>query len=136
MFDIFFFIILASKNLHQPHAADEISLVQELLKFVMKNAWSETREILKFNLEIVQTMLSVWKNVITVPTNLLLDMITRTQRNDSDANECGIVFLGMILSNDLVPWTDFNKVLYINAILTNIDKNMHKLAIYKQKNTR
>ncbi|XP_055842749.1 DNA-dependent protein kinase catalytic subunit-like [Episyrphus balteatus] len=123
----------SSKNLHQPHAADEVSLVQELLKFVMKNAWSETREILKFNLEIVQTMLSVWKDVITVPTNLLLDMITRTQRNDSDANECGIVFLGMILSNDLVPWTDFNKVLYINAILTNIDNlkpNVYQPAAY------
>lgn len=87
------------------------------------------REILKFNLEIIQTMLSVWKNTIAVPTNLLLDMITKSQRNDSEANEPGIVFLGMILSNDLIPWTDFNKVLYINAMLTN-SENL-KTSIYQ-----
>ncbi|XP_055921547.1 DNA-dependent protein kinase catalytic subunit-like isoform X2 [Eupeodes corollae] len=111
----------SSKGFHLPQASDELSLVQELLKFVMKNAWSETREILKFNLEIVQTMLSMWKGIIVVPSNLLLDMITRSQRNDSDSNECGIVFLGMILSNELIPWTELTKVLYINAILTNIE---------------
>ncbi|XP_055377945.1 DNA-dependent protein kinase catalytic subunit-like [Condylostylus longicornis] len=117
------------KELYKPTTIEEIRLSSSLLQFLMKNTWNESKHIFKYNLELVQTMISLWKNDLEIPHRFLLDMIQVSERRDSKENELGLVLSGVILANNLVPWIERTKKIFIQKVFSNLDNDYS--AIYQ-----
>lgn len=108
--------ILAVRKFYTPTSAEEISLASDLLKFLIKNLENCEQLIFEFNIELIRSVVTVWKDIIHVPSRLLLDMCST---GSSYKNKYGLNLLGIILSNELIPWTDAILSDYLHCLLKN-----------------
>ncbi|EAT40123.1 AAEL008123-PA [Aedes aegypti] len=114
---------------YQPASVDEISLASGLVKFVMRNCYHARREVFRLNLELVKRLIEQWKAVISVPVQLLYDMIGPTQDPESMQNIGGLQLNAIVMANGLVPWTETSKFDFIRAIFRCLDSE--KAAVYR-----
>lgn len=108
--------ILAVRKFYTPTTSEDISLASDLLKFLIKNVVNCEQLIFEFNVELIRSVVTVWKDIIHVPSRILLDMC-------SNKNKHGVNLLGIILSNELIPWTDATLSDYLNCLLKNTLKS-------------
>ncbi|XP_055545143.1 DNA-dependent protein kinase catalytic subunit-like isoform X2 [Wyeomyia smithii] len=122
-------LILEWSDVYEPSSLDEISLASGLVKFLMRNCFHTRREVFRLNLELVKHLMERWKSVVSVPVQLLYDMIGPTQDPESMQNLCGLQLNAIVMANGLVPWTDTLKFDFVRAIFRCLDSE--KTAVYR-----
>ncbi|XP_067044034.1 DNA-dependent protein kinase catalytic subunit-like isoform X2 [Acropora muricata] len=75
-------------------------LTSKLLEFVMTRAQHRNRSVFKNNLEIIKTMVEIWKSRLEVPSKVIVDNISNPDPTKKD-NAVGIQLLGIIAANGL-----------------------------------
>lgn len=119
-------MIISWSEIYRPSTYDEINLSSAVLKFLMKNAFHDEREIFKFNLELIKNVVELWKDIINIPIQLLYDSLTVRIEKE---RICGIQLNAIVLANGLVPWTDVTKVKFLSAIFNCL--NSEESLIYR-----
>ncbi|XP_058447904.1 DNA-dependent protein kinase catalytic subunit-like isoform X2 [Malaya genurostris] len=122
-------LILEWSEVYQPKSLDEIALASSLVKFVMRNCFHVRKEVFRLNLELTKNLIEQWKGVISIPVQLLYDMIGPAQDPESQQNLCGLQLNAVVLANGLVPWTETSKFDFIRAIFRCLDSE--KTAVYR-----
>lgn len=110
-------MVLSWSEIYKPQP-NENHLASDVIRFLMKNAYHEEKNIFKVNLEIIQNLVEVWKDIIYLPAQMLRDMISVSDRTDTQENICGIQLNAIVLANGLVPWTELTRVDFIRSIFT------------------
>ncbi|XP_068717854.1 DNA-dependent protein kinase catalytic subunit-like isoform X1 [Montipora capricornis] len=77
-------------------------LTNKLLEFMMSRTQHRNRSIFKNNLEIIKSMVEVWKSRLEVPTKMIFDNLSNPDPTKKD-NAAGIQLLGIIAANGLSP---------------------------------
>lgn len=119
-------MLISWSDIYRPSTYEEINLASSVLKFLMKNAFHEDREIFKLNLELIKNVVELWKDIINIPIQFLYDSLT--VRFDKE-RICGIQLNAIVLANGLVPWTDVTKVQFLSAIFNCL--NSEESLIYR-----
>ncbi|XP_065079037.1 DNA-dependent protein kinase catalytic subunit-like isoform X2 [Ochlerotatus camptorhynchus] len=122
-------LVLEWSDVYQPTSIDEISLASGVVKFVMRNCFHARREVFRLNLELVKSLVEQWKTVISVPVQLLYDMIGPTQDPESMQNIGGLQLNAIVMANGVVPWTETSKFDFIRAIFRCLDSE--KAVVYR-----
>ncbi|EDS29046.1 conserved hypothetical protein [Culex quinquefasciatus] len=122
-------LILEWSDAFQPSSCDEISLASGLVRFLMRNCFHARREVFRLNLELAKNLIERWKAVVSVPVQLLYDMIGPTQDPESAQNLCGLQLNAIVMANGLVPWTETSKFDFVRAIFRCLDSE--KVAVYR-----
>ncbi|XP_048576196.1 DNA-dependent protein kinase catalytic subunit isoform X3 [Nematostella vectensis] len=84
-------------------------LASRLLQTVMRRTHHENRAVFKNNLEIVKTMVEVWRERITVPTKVIYEALSNPHPDKKD-NATGIQLLGVVLANKIHPFSSDSSV--------------------------
>nr|XP_018915697.1 PREDICTED: DNA-dependent protein kinase catalytic subunit-like [Bemisia tabaci] len=104
--------------------------VSELLSFLMANTESFNKRVFRRNLEIVKTVVEVWKSSLDIPYQLLLDLL-KPEDNDpkSEKAQTGIMLAGILVVNNIAPYASASKMKYLSALV----RKMHsqKTTIYE-----
>lgn len=102
--------------------ARETSLVNELVAFLIRHAHHDRRDVLIHNLNVVQAVISAWKNYVTTPTTLLETL-------KSERKQTGIQLVAIFLANDVLVWsrTTVNAFLASLATIIRADKTFNKI---------
>nr|CAD7432490.1 unnamed protein product [Timema monikensis] len=110
-----------------PQSSDVFA--SEILHFLIANIHHNRRDIFKHNLEVIKTLVEVWKPCLSIPKQQLLDGIVPKGGPDSRDTEAGIQLVGVMLANDIHPWSETGKKLFLDKLLSNMDSNQReKLA--------
>ena len=81
----------------------ERTMATSLFEFMIKNCSHSNRSVLKNNLQIVKTMLQVWKERLTVPYHLINAQFNNPQQDTKD-NASGLQLLGLALKAGFSPF--------------------------------
>lgn len=79
------------------------TMATSLLEFMIKNCPHSNRSVQKNNLQIIKTMLQVWKERLTIPYQLIHSHFSNPQLDTKD-NAAGLQILGLTLSADFAPF--------------------------------
>ncbi len=90
-------LLLSWHNVCLPNETDK-SLVNKLFLNMIKRCYHENRAILKNNLELLRAMTECWRNLISVPVEVLN---TYLKSSDQKMLTTGIQIYGVILSNQI-----------------------------------
>ncbi|XP_021932903.1 DNA-dependent protein kinase catalytic subunit-like isoform X3 [Zootermopsis nevadensis] len=110
-------------------AAAERHQVSQLLDLLIRNVHHDRRDVFKHNLELIRTVVELWKPNFDIPHQVLYDMIMIKDRKDSTASEPGIQVSAIILANHLEPWSSTGKLQFLTAVLRNLDSD--KRSVYQ-----
>lgn len=117
-------MIISWSDIYRPSTFEEINLASSVLKFLMKNAFHEDRDIFKLNLELIKNVVELWKDIINIPIQFLYDsLMIRIEKE----RICGIQLNAIVLANGLVPWTDVTKVQFLSAIFNCLNSEESKI---------
>ncbi|XP_019852740.1 PREDICTED: DNA-dependent protein kinase catalytic subunit [Amphimedon queenslandica] len=78
-------------------------LGSQLLEYIMLRSNHKNRSILRNNLEIVRTMVELWKDKIDIPTRVLYDQFSNSDKS-TVSNLSGIQLVGIAVANELNPY--------------------------------
>lgn len=110
--------------------AEEQDLASDLMANLMAIAHSPQREVFRRNLELIRNLMERWREFIKVPHQLLYGKISDAN-TESKGNVCGLHLSGIVLANELVPWTAEMKksfLLKIRACLNNTHSDVYQPA--------
>ena len=79
------------------------NLCSSLLDYLFRNCHHTNRSVLKNNLQIIQTLLKVWKDRLEISYKIIYDLFQCSESDKKD-NACGIQLLGFVLSNGFKPY--------------------------------
>lgn len=79
------------------------NLASSLLDYVIKFCHHTNRSILKNNLQVIKTLLEVWKERLEIPYRIIYEHFKSTDANTKD-NATGIQILGMVLTAGFPPF--------------------------------
>ncbi|XP_071815133.1 DNA-dependent protein kinase catalytic subunit-like [Apostichopus japonicus] len=102
-------------------------LASQLLRFLMLNVHHTKRAILRNNLEVVKTLVELWKPVLDIPTSVIYDYLSNKDPA-SNTNTVGVQLLGVVLANNIHPFSstsDVDSERFYAALATNL-KNRFK----------
>lgn len=102
--------------------AEEQELASRLIENLMRFAYSQKREVFRRNLELIRNLMERWHKFIKLSHQLLYEKISDSN-TESKSNLCGIHLNGIVLANELVPWTDELKIPFLKAILVCLHNN-------------
>ncbi|PNF15874.1 hypothetical protein B7P43_G07978, partial [Cryptotermes secundus] len=102
-------------------AKSDHHLVSQLLYLLISKVHHDRRDVFKHNLELIRTVVELWKPNFDIPVQLLYDMIMKHDRKDPTVSEPGIQVAAIILANRLEPWSSTGKLQFLRALLRNID---------------
>lgn len=115
--------LLEWNSVYTIHKEDEIDLASDLLSNLMQAAWCERKPVFKKNLDLIKCLMEIWGKLIHLPRQFLFDSMRRTRNPDSRDNMCGIQLNGIVLANDLAPWTDTTQPVYVQTLLDAMQNN-------------
>nr|CAD7397905.1 unnamed protein product [Timema poppensis] len=110
-----------------PQSSDVFA--SEILHFLIANIHHNRRDIFKHNLEVIKTLVEVWKPCLSIPKQQLLDGIVPKGGPDSRDTETGIQLVGVMLANDIHPWSETGKKLFLDKLLSNMDSNQREVYL-------
>ncbi|XP_069690626.1 DNA-dependent protein kinase catalytic subunit-like isoform X3 [Periplaneta americana] len=96
-------------------------LVSQLLHLLISNVQHQRRVVFMHNLELIRTVIELFKPNFDLPMQLLYDMIMKQDRKDPTLSEPGIQVAAIVLANRLEPWSSTGKLSFLNAVLRNLD---------------
>ncbi|XP_070581112.1 DNA-dependent protein kinase catalytic subunit-like [Ptychodera flava] len=87
-----------------PEESERI-LVSRVVEFLMKNTHHSNRQVLRNNLELVKTVVELWKDSIEVPSRVIFNHFS-CKDPSSKENATGVQLLAVILANKLPPYRE------------------------------
>lgn len=99
--------------------------VNNLISYLITHSHNERTDMFKSNLEIIKSCVEMWKQVIDVPHDQLFEILS-----SKDKKLLGVHLVGIILANDLIPWTNDN-IKRFNKTLVSHLKNEKQYNIFK-----
>lgn len=106
------------------------NLASNLMEILMEHAYHQQKDVFRRNLELIRSLMEKWQGFIRIPHQLLLNKIS-DQNTGSKSNICGIHLNGIVLTNELVPWTVELRRQFLNAIsncLSNKNSDVYQPA--------
>ncbi|PIK41530.1 putative DNA-dependent protein kinase catalytic subunit [Apostichopus japonicus] len=97
-------------------------LASQLLRFLMLNVHHAKRAILRNNLEVVKTLVELWKPVLDIPTSVIYNYLSNKDPA-SNTNTVGVQLLGVVLANNIHPFSstsDVDSERFYAALATNL----------------
>uniref|UniRef100_A0A8W7Q420 Non-specific serine/threonine protein kinase n=1 Tax=Anopheles coluzzii TaxID=1518534 RepID=A0A8W7Q420_ANOCL len=121
----------ARRSLREGATGEIASLASVLLRFIMKHACPQQSArkmaVLRLNLELIQEVIVQWHEALTVPAELLFEMVSHRQSTE-DRSQLQLIAglqLGTIVllkgRGKLVPWMESTKQDYLRAVLRCLD---------------
>ncbi|EAA13641.5 AGAP003967-PA [Anopheles gambiae str. PEST] len=121
----------ARRSLREGATGEIASLASVLLRFIMKHACPQQSArkmaVLRLNLELIQEVIVQWHEALTVPAELLFEMVSHRQPTE-DRSQLQLIAglqLGTIVllkgRGKLVPWMESTKQDYLRAVLRCLD---------------
>ncbi|XP_065336911.1 DNA-dependent protein kinase catalytic subunit-like [Cloeon dipterum] len=86
-----------------------------LLSFLMRLSVYVRRDIAKYYLELIKTMLEVWKPCLTVDFQLLFNLVCKSA--DSKQVQGGLQLVAVLLANRLLPWNSISEIEFLDVLL-------------------
>nr|CAD7572621.1 unnamed protein product [Timema californicum] len=120
-------MLLSWHDVAIPQSSDVFA--SEILHFLIANIHHNRRDIFKHNLEVIKTLVEVWKPCLSIPKQQLLDGIVPKGGPDSRDTETGIQLVGVMLANDIHPWSETGKKLFLDKLLSNLDSNQREVYL-------
>lgn len=115
--------------INENNKIDMQNYATKLMANLMAYAYSPQREIVRRNLQLIRSLMEQWREIIEIPYDILYDSI-KDSNLDSKVNVCGLHLNGIVIANDLVPWTtDESRKRFIKAILSCL--NNHHSDVYQ-----
>ncbi|GES81504.1 DNA-dependent protein kinase catalytic subunit [Rhizophagus clarus] len=74
-------------------------LIYELMEFLMKNSYNESRVVIRNNIIIIKAIFEVWSELIVVPTRVIHELFSDSTGN-VDKVYTGLQLLGIVLAHD------------------------------------
>ncbi|XP_052131205.1 DNA-dependent protein kinase catalytic subunit isoform X2 [Frankliniella occidentalis] len=115
--------MLAKWNAEHQTVVLNKSQLNILFGYLVKHCPHSDKAVLRYHLELIKTMLEVWKNYIDPPHDSLLSML------DNPDARVGINLTAIMLFHKLTPWTTKSKQSFISFLLKNLNNNTKE--IYK-----
>nr|XP_006812077.1 PREDICTED: DNA-dependent protein kinase catalytic subunit-like [Saccoglossus kowalevskii] len=97
-------LMLTWSAIAKPEAGDRI-LASRLVEYLMHHTHHSNRQVLRNNLEMVKTVVELWRDCIEVPSRVIFEAFSGKDPKGKE-NATGIQLLGVILSNQLPPYRD------------------------------
>jgi DNA-dependent protein kinase catalytic subunit len=110
-------MLLSWHDVTIPRTFSEITLASTLLELLTKFAYHPRRDIARHNLELIKTMVEVWKPILNVRYQLYFD-ITRLRSNDPKLY-IGLQVIAILLANKILPWNEASSQSFIENVLDN-----------------
>uniref|UniRef100_T1IKI7 DNA-dependent protein kinase catalytic subunit CC3 domain-containing protein n=1 Tax=Strigamia maritima TaxID=126957 RepID=T1IKI7_STRMM len=89
----------------------ERSLANRLLLFALTCSYHPRRDVYRNNLEIVKTLVELWKPRLDLPIEFIFDNLNDLDTMDKkNKNSIGIQFLGIFLANGFPPYVSTNNL--------------------------
>lgn len=110
-------------------STEEIQSARILFKYLMVNAYDERKDVFKQRLEVIRSLVQIWRELVPLPRQELFDSISRTTRPDARDNLCGIQLNAIVLCSNLSPWTDSTREQFFRAVLVSLDNEF--AAVYQ-----
>lgn len=79
------------------------NLASSVLDFLVKHCHHTNRSVLKNNLQVIKTLLEVWKDRLEIPYRLIAEHFRSTDVSTKD-NATGIQLLGLVLTAGFPPY--------------------------------
>ncbi|XP_059489779.1 DNA-dependent protein kinase catalytic subunit-like isoform X2 [Neocloeon triangulifer] len=100
-----------------PDAANALQRMEasNLLSFLMRLSVNPRRDISRYILELIKTMLEVWKRSLSVDFQLLFDLISK--QSNQKLVYGGLQLVAVLLANKLLPWNSASEVEFLDALL-------------------
>lgn len=114
---------------YQIKIQEEIDLASDFVANLMRQAWHERRAVFKKNLELIKSLVEIWRGHIHPPRQLLYDSIRNSNDGKSNKNVCGIQLNAIVLANGVIPWSETTQLQYLRMLGSCID-NEHT-AVYQ-----
>ncbi|CAD5112585.1 DgyrCDS1798 [Dimorphilus gyrociliatus] len=99
------------------------TMSSKLLLYLIKNCHHETRAVLRNNLEVLKTLVEVWRNSLDVPYGAVYEHLGHKSEDNRSRNVTGVQILGVLVANNLPPFKDgadptgrIDKNRYYNAL--------------------
>ncbi|RGB41839.1 hypothetical protein C1646_738849 [Rhizophagus diaphanus] len=114
-------------------------LLYELMEFLMKNSYNESRVVIRNNIIIIKAIFEIWSELIVVPTRVIHELISDSTGN-VDKVYTGLQLLGIVLAHDKPLFQDevgldlgglTSDKFYIdltNNLLNHVNSNVRALA--------
>ncbi|KAJ8868909.1 hypothetical protein PR048_030450 [Dryococelus australis] len=113
-----------------PNSDDiEKRLASEILNFFMSNVESNRRDVFKHNIDIVKTIVELWKSCLDIPYQLLVDKINVRGDAESANTEVGLQLVAVMLANGIEPWNAVGKMLFLNNLVSNFESNKSEVYL-------
>lgn len=103
--------------------ADEIDMAGDVIANLMRHAWHERKAVFKRKLELIKCLVEIWRTRIHPPRQFLFDSIRHNNQNKSKENICGIQLNAIVLANELIPWSESTRTLYLRTLGMCIDSD-------------
>lgn len=100
---------------------EEKACASDLVRNLMKHAWHATKDVFKKRLELIKSLVEIWRDLISLPRQYLLDSIRISERLGPNTIINGLQVNGIVLANDLLPWSDATKTEYLQLLIKSID---------------
>ncbi|XP_077979786.1 DNA-dependent protein kinase catalytic subunit-like [Glandiceps talaboti] len=101
----------------------ERMLASRVMEFLMHNTHHNNRQVLRNNLELVKTVVELWKDCIEVPSRVIFEYFSCKDDAKGKENSTGIQLLGVILANKLPPYREscgIDKIRFYTTLSTNL----------------
>ncbi|XP_066992546.2 DNA-dependent protein kinase catalytic subunit [Anabrus simplex] len=113
-------VIWSSKAI--PSSTETEKLVaSQVVNFLMTNAGHSRRDIFKYNLELIKSVVEVWKCCVNFPHQFIVDQLNA--KGNTRMIELGIQLTGILLANNVAPWSYSGKERFLILLSSNLDHN-------------
>ncbi|CAO1438484.1 unnamed protein product [Diamesa serratosioi] len=122
-------MLLSWSHVYIPTTLNEIEFARLVLEFLMENAYHETKEVFKMNLELIKKIVELWKSILEnkIPTQTLLNAL---KHENESKMICGIQMCAVIVANELLMWNDVDsRNQFLSAIMFCLE--CKKASIYQ-----
>lgn len=106
--------LLATWSASNPSVSIERNKANKVFEYLLKHCYSPQRAVFKYHLELIKSVLDVWKRFIDPPHSLLEDMLKHHDKR------VGINLTAIMLFYNLTPWTTHSKNLFLNTLARNL----------------
>ncbi|XP_063237602.1 DNA-dependent protein kinase catalytic subunit-like isoform X2 [Bacillus rossius redtenbacheri] len=122
-------MLLEWKDVAIPNSNDiERHFASQILDFFMRNVDSSRRDVFKYNLDVVKTIVELWKPCLDLPYQLLLDKI-RPQENSPTYVVAGLQLAAILLANGLEPWNAVARPSFLEQLISNLDSSRSEVYL-------
>lgn len=119
--------IISWRDLALPNSSGlEKELASDLLSFLIERGFSLRRNLMKHNLELIKTLIEIWKHCLVIPYKLVFTKLT--EKHDEDS-EFGVQLVGIIFSNHIIPWETDSKNAFLNAVLQKLKVDSRNVKV-------